>query len=134
MFTSNKPPRLFVWTILVFILIFSILVLAPFYLNNVQSFFVSLKYGDDLPQDITNFTPFSWRYGMYLRLTSIIFLHLIPIYIVVFSVLSIYIINRNWNNIHFYEKISSLIVISLSLALLLITYPDWWKIGYWLAD
>lgn len=131
---TQRPVSLYIWSVLVLMAAFVCLVLLPFYGNNINSYFVVLEKGNDLPQDIQTFVPFSWPVGMHLRIIALMMLVLVPVYVSIMSIRSFWIL---WNSRQAIERRSmvfSLGILISSLLLLLISSPDWWKIGYWLAD
>lgn len=131
---AHSSPKLYVWSVGLFTILFSIVVLWPYYGNNIRSLFDITSYGHDLPLDVSVFVPFSWKLGSYIRIIALMMLVFVPIYNTAFSTLSIWMMIRNRKSLQGFENIILLSIISLSLVLLIASFPDWWRIGYWLAD
>jgi len=113
---------------------FLVLVLLPFYGNGINSYFVGLSFGQDLQQDIQTFAPFSWPFGMYLRLVAMMLLFLVPVYVIIMSVRSFWILWISRMEMRRQSMVLSVAILLTALLLLAISAPDWWKVGYWLAD
>jgi hypothetical protein len=125
---------LYIWSIVVLMMLFGCFVLLPFYANNIHTFFVNLPAGQDLPRDVYTFAPFSWPFGMYLRIISLLLLFLVPVYVVIMSGRSLWILWLKRADMSVQSRVMNLVVLFVSLALLAVTFSDWWRIGYWLAD